>query len=128
VTLPPPTAAGSSVPDAPAGLAPAAPGRLGEAIPTDALLVYLGALDRWRVARKSELDRIDAAARSSPSASDFTGDITLAMALWQSITDRAAELQRVWDSGRVGTVEREKLSQLIWGRLDAGFWPLRSSR
>ena len=29
--------------------------------------------------------------------------------------------QRIWDSGRVGVTEREKLSSLIWGRLDAAY-------
>ena len=37
------------------------------------------------------------------------------------MADRYEQLQRVWDSGRVGVTEREKLSSLIWGRLDAAY-------
>ncbi len=37
------------------------------------------------------------------------------------MADRYEHLLRVWDSGRVGVTEREKLSTLIWGRLDAAY-------
>ena len=108
-------AGGSSV-----GLAPNAPGRLGEAIEADALLGYLGALARWRQHRKVELDRLDAAALTSGEPDSYTGDLVLAMSLWQSISDRADAIETGWDSGRADRTGRQKLSQLIWGRLDAG--------
>jgi hypothetical protein len=43
--------------------------------------------------------------------------MTLAMTLWQSVATRADELERVWDSGRVGPAELSQLSSLVWGRL-----------
>ena len=45
----------------------------------------------------------------------------MSLALWKAVADRYEQLQRVWDSGRVGVTEREKLSSLIWARLDAAY-------
>jgi len=40
--------------------------------------------------------------------------------MWQAIRARTDELLEVWDSGRADAVARERMSQLIWGRLDSG--------
>ena len=40
--------------------------------------------------------------------------------MWQAIRTRTDELVVVWDSGRADAVDREKMSQLVWGRLDSG--------
>ncbi len=95
--------------------APAAPGRLGQAIGVDELRTYLGALDTWRASRKRELDQIDAAALRSDEADSYTSDLALAMSMWQSVSDRWTELTRIWDSGRVGPQQREEMSRVIWG-------------
>jgi hypothetical protein len=100
--------------------APDAPGRLGQAIPADNVLVYLRDLGLWRDRRRAELDRLDEAALATPRPDAYSRDVMLAMSLWKAVADRYDELERVWDSGRVGKSEREKLSQLIWGRLDIG--------
>ena len=99
--------------------APVAPGRLGQAAGAGELIAYLDQLGRWRVARKRELDQIDAATLRAPDADSYTPDLTLAMAVWQSVSDRMDRLVTVWDSGRAGKTEREEMSRLIWGRLDA---------
>ena len=44
----------------------------------------------------------------------------LALTMWQAIRTRTDELVVVWDSGRADAVAREKMSQLVWGRLDSG--------
>ncbi len=44
--------------------------------------------------------------------------MTLALALWQAAKTRQNLLLATWDSGRVGQQELERLSALIWGRLD----------
>jgi hypothetical protein len=103
-------------------LAPTAPGRLGEAIDPAAMLTYLGELASWRDQRRRELDRIDQlllqqATQPVPTPPSLD-DITLSMALWQAVATRFQELTRVWDSGRVGVIERQQLATLIWGRLD----------
>ena len=95
--------------------APAAPGRLGQAIPEADLLKYLDALGDWRAGRRQELDRIDAAALAASDADSYTGDLTLAMTMWQSVAERLDKLTAVWDSGRVGPQQREEMSRLIWG-------------
>jgi hypothetical protein len=95
--------------------APVAPGRLGQAIPAEDLLKYLEALADWRSQRRQELDRIDAAALRASDADSYTSDLTLAMTIWQSISERLESLTRVWDSGRVGPQQREEMSRLIWG-------------
>ncbi|WP_028048316.1 hypothetical protein [Cellulomonas sp. URHD0024] len=100
--------------------APEAPGRLGEPIPAQELLTYLGGLDAWLAHRRTELDRLDAAAQASPTTETYTADVLLAMTMWQAIRTRADELVAVWDSGRADAVDREKMSRLIWGRLDSG--------
>ena len=43
----------------------------------------------------------------------------LSMALWKAVADRHDLLVATWDSGRVGQAEQERLSTLVWGRLDA---------
>lgn len=98
--------------------APDAPGRLGQAIPAEELLAYLSALDAWLRDRRAELDRLDAAGRASTAPDQHTSDLVLALSMWQLIRTRTDELVRTWDSGRVGEVERERMSRLIWGRLD----------
>jgi hypothetical protein len=109
------SAGGSSV-----GLAPNAPGRLGDAVPADALLGYLGALLRWRQDRRAELDRLDQTSLRSGQPDSFSGDLVLAMSLWQSTSDRVDAIETAWDSGRADRTAREKISQLVWGRLDSG--------
>ena len=100
--------------------APEAPGRLGEPIPAPELLTYLGALEAWLANRRTELDRLDAAAQASAAVDTYTADVLLALTMWQAIRTRADELLVVWDSGRADAVDREKMSRLVWGRLDSG--------
>ena len=99
-------------------VAPVAPGRMGTALPAADALRYLEALGAWRDQRKVELDELDAAALEAPDADALTDDVLLSMALWKAVADRHDLLLATWDSGRVGTAERERLSALIWGRLD----------
>jgi hypothetical protein len=94
---------------------------MGVAADPISLLGYLDQLGRWRDARRAELGELDRAALSSPTGASATADIALSLALWKAVADRYEQLQRVWDSGRVGVTEREKLSSLIWGRLDAAY-------
>jgi hypothetical protein len=103
--------------------APVAPARLGQPVEPGEMLRYLEELGRWRDARRRELDELDRAALAAPEPDELTSDITLSMALWQAVAARHDELLAVWDSGRVGQVERRRLSALIWGRLDAGTGP-----
>jgi hypothetical protein len=99
--------------------APPAPGRLGEAMaPLDAVR-YLELLGKWRDQRKSELDLLDDAALQASDQATYTGDMLLSMALWKAVADRHDLLVATWDSGRVGQAEQERLSTLVWGRLDA---------
>ena len=99
--------------------APAAPGRLGQALVPQDALQYLGALTTWRDERKAELDLLDDLALGAEDAAAYTGDLLLSMALWKAVADRLDLLVATWDSGRVGTTELERLSTLVWGRLDA---------
>lgn len=101
--------------------APDAPGRMGVAAEPAALLAYLDQLGQWRDARQTELDQLDRAALSSATGASATADIALSLALWKAVADRYEQLLKVWDSGRVRTTEREKLSAMIWGRLDAAY-------
>ncbi len=98
-------------------IAPTPPGRLGEAADPTSLLTYLRALRDWVAQRKRELDGIDAAASRSSDPEDYVGDITLSMTLWQSVSERTARLDQLWDAGRADAVTREQMSQVIWGRL-----------
>jgi hypothetical protein len=98
--------------------APLAPGRLGEAAPVSALSGYLTELGRWVDGRKRELDQIDAASLRSTDPDSYTADVLLSMTLWQSVNDRQTALLKLWDSGRADGIAREKISQVIWGRLD----------
>lgn len=99
--------------------APVAPGRLSEPIDPQAALSYLDALGRWKDDRRRELDQLDQAALSAPEGPAVTGDVMLSLALWKAVADRYDLLLATWDSGRVGEVERMRMSSLIWGRLDA---------
>jgi hypothetical protein len=102
-----------------AATAPDAPGRLGTAIGAADLLAYLEALGDWRDRRRAELDELDQAALQAADADALSGDVLLSMALWKAVADRHDLLLATWDSGRVGPAERERMSTLIWGRLDA---------
>ncbi len=98
--------------------APIPPGALGQAAAPQALLSYLEQLTIWVDTRRRELDELDQASQSSPMQQQITADVMLSMALWQAVKSREELLLNVWDSGRVGIAERERLSTLIWGRLD----------
>ena len=118
-------------------ITPAPPGQIGTAITPQDALHYLEALGTWRDQRKGELDQLDQAALAAtdndPAAgtagsSGVTGDVMLSMALWKAVADRYDLLLATWDSGRVGQAERERLSTLIWGRLDATLDPRLARR
>ena len=100
-------------------LAPVAPGALGERLDPAATETYLADLDTWVRERKAQLDEVDAVALDSAASESLTGDLLLSMALWKAASDRLRLLLATWDGGRVGPTERERLSVLIWGRLDA---------
>ncbi len=96
-------------PDPPGSLtAPAGPG---------SVLAYLDALGRWRDQLRAALDALDRRAQVATNPAGFTGDLTLAMSLWQSIDRRTAELVAAWDSGRVGPRELAAIAVLMFGRL-----------
>ncbi len=101
-----------------ATVSPIAPGRLGVAARPVEMLEYLGKLDAWLGQRRAELDALDSQIQATGRQAELTGDITLALALWQAVKTRQDLLLRTWDSGRVGQVELDQLSGLIWGRLD----------
>jgi len=107
--------------------APAAPGQLGVAATPQQLLDYLGRLDAWLAERRAELDALDAQILATGRQVELTGDMSLALALWQAAKTRQSLLLATWDSGRVGQQELEKLSSLIWGRLDAAGGSLPSA-
>jgi hypothetical protein len=118
-------------------ITPEPPGRIGTAISQEDALHYLEALGAWRDQRRSELDRLDEAALATTEADSgsgktrmtgLTGDVMLSMALWKAVADRHDLLVATWDSGRVGLAERERLSTLIWGRLDATLDPRLAQR
>jgi len=104
-------------------LAPTAPGRLGERLDPAEVQVYIDELQTWVLDRRHELDELDAAALASKQQSSVTSDLTLSMALWKAISDRLRLILATWDGGRVLAQERERLSVLIWGRLDASLDP-----
>jgi len=110
-------------------ITPEPPGRIGSAISPEEALRYLEALGAWRDQRRAELDRLDEAAlAATDDISGLTGDVMLSMALWKAVADRHDLLVATWDSGRVGPAERERLSTLIWGRLDATLDPQLARR
>lgn len=100
--------------------APQAPARLGQPVEPAAMLRYLEELGQWLDVRRGELDELDRAALAAEDPHALTGDIMLSMALWQAVANRHGELEQVWDGGRAGQVERQRLSWLVWGRLDTG--------
>ncbi len=106
-----------------ASAAPVAPGRLGEAIPAEALLTYQSHLATWLTERRAELGRLDTAAQRAANAQTFTGDVVLAMSMWQSVSTGTEQLRQLWDSGRADAVARERMSRVIWGRLDGAQVP-----
>lgn len=98
--------------------APAAPGKLGDALEPSAIQAYLGALDSWLRTRRDELTQLDRTALAAGRGGELAGDMALALALWKAISDRYQLVFATWDGGRVLAQERERISALIWGRLD----------
>ncbi len=98
--------------------APQAPGRMGVAIEPAAIQAYLGELDDWLRARRTELDELDAAALAGDRGGQVAGDMMLSLALWKAVHDRYGLINATWDGGRVLDAERERISVLVWGRLD----------
>ncbi|WP_237771290.1 hypothetical protein [Kribbella sp. ALI-6-A] len=107
----------------PTAVAPAPPGRIGSSIPAQELLAWLDALGTWRDRRRAELDELDQAALHAADADALSADVVLSMAVWKAVSDRYELILLTWDSGRVGPVETERISTLIWGGLDTGVGP-----
>ncbi len=103
---------------------PTAPGQLGVAARPTEMLEYLGLLDAWLAERRAELDSLDAQILATGRQQELTGDMSLAMALWQAAKTRQTLILNTWDSGRVGPKELDQLSGLIWGRLDTATSPV----
>lgn len=97
-------------------IAPKAPGKLGVPVQPQEMLTYLADLGSWITERRAELDALDADIMRTGAS--LTSDMALSLSLWQAVQEQYNRLVTVWDSGRVGPVEQEKLSTLIWGRLD----------
>ena len=106
--------------------APYAPGGIQQPPTAPLLLTYLSQLENWLAERRSQLDIIDGVIKAisaptpqtpGPNPQLLLNDLMLAMSLWQAITRRHHEIIPIWNYGRVGTVECEKISVLIWGRL-----------
>lgn len=118
-----PSAPGRGGPRAELVLAPPAPGRIGVPIEPVHAQKYLGLLSDWLTARRHELNLLDAAVLRSKDRQSLTRDMTLSLALWRACQERYELLMATWDSGRVGPAEQQRLSTLIWGRLDATMDP-----
>jgi len=97
--------------------APTAPGSLTTPAPPRAVLAFLDELRRWRDDLKTVLGSLDRRAQVSSAPDTFTGDLTLALSMSESVDRRTNELIKVWDSGRVGDKELAQIAQLMWGRL-----------
>lgn len=98
--------------------APAAPGRMGEAIEPAVIQEYLSDLDGWVRGRRTELDELDAAALAAGRGAEVTSDMALSLSAWKAVSDRYQLIFATWDGGRVLENERLRISTLIWGRLD----------
>jgi hypothetical protein len=99
---------------------PPAPGSLTDAPELLEIDAYLTALLGWRDRMRATLDRLEARARAATGAADVMSEVLLAYSLWQSISARVDRLVEAWDGGRVGEPERERIAQLVWGRLGRG--------
>lgn len=98
--------------------APNPPGALGVAARPNDVIDYLGRLDGWLGERRAELGALDERIVATSRQAELTPDLTLALALWQAAKTRHGKLLEAWDSGRVGAQELDRISALIWGRLD----------
>ena len=98
--------------------APAAPGRIGEAIEPATIQDYLRDLEAWVRARRNELDELDAAALAAGRGAEVSSDMALSLSAWKAVSDRYQLIFATWDGGRVLENERLRISTLIWGRLD----------
>ncbi|WP_183094975.1 hypothetical protein [Nocardioides stalactiti] len=98
--------------------APTAPGKLGEAVEPALIQRYVVELDGWIRTRKDELDELDGAAIAAGRGQELAGDMGLVLALWKAIHDRYQLVFATWDGGRVLQQDRERISSLVWGRLD----------
>jgi hypothetical protein len=98
--------------------APTAPGKLGDALEPAVIQRYLGDLDTWLRDRRTDLDNVDQTAVAAGRGDEIASDMALALALWKAISDRYQLVFATWDGGRVLQQERERISALIWGRLD----------
>lgn len=105
-------------PTPPTGAAPQPPGRLGSPVGALEAFGYLRDLGIWRDRRREELEGLDSAALASSEQDTFSRDMLVSMALWKAISDRYDLLEVTFDNGRVGPHEAERISGLIWGRLD----------
>lgn len=96
---------------------PGPPGSLTAPAPPRDVLAYLDELRRWRDDLRTALNALDRRAQVATDTDAFTGDLTLALSLAESISRRTDELITTWDSGRVTDKELAQLAQLMWGRL-----------
>ena len=97
---------------------PAAPGALGSPIDSTVLLHYLDGLQRWHASLRDALDDADRFAHSATDQAALMPDLTLAMALVESVGHSIERIVARWDSGRVLRQDTIEISALIWGRIE----------
>lgn len=96
---------------------PTAPGSLTAPARSGAVLAYLSELGHWRDDLRAALATLDRRAQVAAHADAYTGDLTLALSLLESIDRRTTELEKAWDGGRVGPTELAHIAELSWSRL-----------
>ena len=107
--------------------APTAPGSIGEAIEPARGPALPRASSTTGCADVGPSSTSSTPPRSRPDAAqDVARDMALSLALWKAVSDRYQLLSATFDGGRVGRQERERISALIWGRLDGTLDPSRA--
>ncbi|MCL2470304.1 MAG: hypothetical protein FWF25_00975 [Propionibacteriaceae bacterium] len=81
------------------------------------MLAYLSELGTWIDDRRSDLNRLDQKLQETGNTQGVQ-DIAMTLTVWQAIRDRYADLTRIWDSGRVTTVDLQKLAVMTWASLN----------
>ncbi|MCU1344368.1 MAG: hypothetical protein JWL70_634 [Acidimicrobiia bacterium] len=97
--------------------APDAPGSL--AVPPDptGIFRFLEAMLPWRRQSHVVLSDLDRRAQAATNPDVHTPKVTLAWALWKSLSDRVDAINAVWDSGRVDHAGCARIGALLWGRM-----------
>ncbi|MDR2896766.1 MAG: hypothetical protein LBV30_09005 [Propionibacteriaceae bacterium] len=83
---------------------------------------WISQFGEWLADQRLQLDRIDQRVRQIDPARGVQ-DMAMVLTVWQTLQTRQLDLLRLWDSGRLTTMDLTRVNELIWSDVNDDLAP-----